>query len=202
MFSGAQISLYPMTDDFVGVIVNALSALDPYRERLRIETDDISTLIVGTPDVVFAAMRDLFVAAAKTGKHCVLHATISRGCPGEPDDPMCHVPEMTGPLAPIEERKAQALAAVASIPTAGQPAAAQFSLYTLGIDQHMDEIYGCIDFLKTSGVFDRSKNFCTKLRGDAAPVFATVHEAFVRFGPPQGHVTIDLTVSANSPSSL
>jgi hypothetical protein len=66
----------------------------------------------------------------------------------------------------------------------------------------MDEIYGCIDFLKTSGVFDRSKNFCTKLRGDSAPVFATVHEAFVRFGPPQGHVTIDLTVSANSPSSL
>jgi uncharacterized protein YqgV (UPF0045/DUF77 family) len=202
MFSGAQISLYPMTDDFVGVIVNALSALDPYRERLRIETDDISTLIVGTPDVVFAAMRDLFVAAAKTGKHCVLHATISRGCPGEPDDPMCHVPEMTGPLAPIEERKAQALAAVASIPAAGQPSAAQFSLYTLGIDQHMDEIYGCIDFLKTSGVFDHSKNFCTKLRGDSAPVFATVHEAFVRFGPPQGHVTIDLTVSANSPSSL
>jgi uncharacterized protein YqgV (UPF0045/DUF77 family) len=202
MFSGAQISLYPMTDDFVGTIMDALSALDPYRERLRIETDDISTLIVGTPEVVFAAMRDLFVAAAKTGKHCVLHATISRGCPGEPDDPMCHVPEMTGPLAPLDERKAQALAAVSSIALSGQPAAAQFSLYTLGIDQHMDEIYGCIEFLKTSGVFDKSKNFCTKLRGDAAPIFATVNEAFVRFGPPAGHVTIDLTVSANSPSAV
>lgn len=202
MFSGAQISLYPMTDDFVGVITDAISAMDPYRDRLRIETDDISTLIVGTPDVVFAAMRDLFVAAARTGKHCVLHATISRGCPGEPDDPMCHVAEMTGPLAPIEERKAKALTAVTGTPFSGQPAAAQFSLYTLGIDQHMDEIYGCIDFLKSSGVFDRSKNFCTKLRGDAAPVFATVEQAFVRFGPPQGHVTIDLTVSANSPSKI
>jgi hypothetical protein len=31
-------------------------------------------------------------------------------------------------------------------------------------------------------------------------VFATLQEAFCRFGPPQGHVTIDLTVSANSPS--
>lgn len=202
MFSGAQISLYPMSDDFVDVILGSLSALDPYRDRLRIETDDISTLIVGTPDVVFAAMRDLFVAASRTGKHCVMHATLSRGCPGEPDDPICHVPEMTGPLAPIEERKAQALAAVSSIPLSGQSAAAQFSLYTLGIGQHMDEIYGCIDFIKSSGVFDRSKNFCTKLRGDAAPVFATVGEAFVRFGPPQGHVTIDLTVSANSPSRI
>jgi energy-coupling factor transport system substrate-specific component len=202
MFSGAQISLYPMSDDFVGVILDSLKAFDPYRDRLRIETDDISTLIVGTPDIVFAAMRDLFVEAAKSGKHCVLHATISRGCPGEPDDPICEVPEMTGPLAPLEERKAQALAAVSSAGVSGQPAAAQFSLYTLGIDQHMDEIYGCIDFLKTSGVFDKAKNFCTKLRGDATPVFATIGEAFVRFGPPEGHVTIDLTVSANSPTAI
>ncbi len=202
MFSGAQISLYPMSDDFVDVILGALSALDPYRDQLRIETDDISTLLVGTPDIVMAAMRDLFVAAAKSGKHCVMHATLSRGCPGEPDDPICHVPEMTGPLAPLDERKAQASTAVSSIPLAGQSIAAQFSLYTLGIGQHMDEIYGCIDFIKSSGVFDKSKNFCTKLRGDAAPVFATVGEAFVRFGPPQGHVTIDLTVSANSPSAI
>ena len=202
MFSGAQISLYPMTDDFVTVIVDALSALEPYRDRLRIETDDISTLLVGTPDILFAAMRDLFVTAAASGKHCVLHATISRGCPGEPDDPMCHTPELTGPMAPLEERKARALKIVASATLSGQPVAAQFSLYTLGIDQHMDEIYGCIDFVKSSGVFDKSKNFCTKLRGDAAPVFATVGEALLRFGHPVGHVTIDLTVSANSPTSL
>ena len=30
MSSGAQVSLYPMTDDFVGVIWGALGALDPY----------------------------------------------------------------------------------------------------------------------------------------------------------------------------
>ncbi|MGI2032872.1 YkoF family thiamine/hydroxymethylpyrimidine-binding protein [Rhizobium panacihumi] len=200
MFSGAQISLYPMTDDFVGVITNALSALDPYREKLRIETDDISTLLVGTPDIVFAAMRDLFASAAKSGKHCTLHATISRGCPGEPDDPMCQVPEFLGPWAPLDERKAKAHAAVAAAPVIGQESAAQFSLYTLGIDGHMDEIYGCIDFVKNSGTFEKSKNFCTKLRGDTGAVFSTVHEALVRFGPPAGHVTIDLTVSANSPS--
>ncbi|MGB6118565.1 MAG: YkoF family thiamine/hydroxymethylpyrimidine-binding protein [Mesorhizobium sp.] len=201
MFSGAQLSLYPMTGDFVGVIMNALGALDPYRDRLRIESDDISTLIVGTPDVVFAAMRDLFASAASTGAHCVLHATISRGCPGEPDDPICNVPD-AGPMAPLDERKARALAAVSSLPRAGQDAAAQFSLYTLGIDGHMDEIYGCIDFVKQSGVFNRSKNFCTKLRGDVVPLFATVEHAFTAFGAPEGHVTIDLTVSANSPTAV
>ncbi len=201
MFSGAQVSLYPMTGDFVAVITGALGALDPYRDKVRLETDDVSTLIVGTPDVVFAAMHDLFVAAAKTGEHCVLHATISRGCPGEPDDPICSIPD-SGPRPPIEERKTAARAAVSATAPSGQPTAAQFSLYTLGIDGHMDEIYGSIDFVKQSGVFDRSKNFCTKLRGDVVPVFATVEQAFTSFGAPEGHVTIDLTVSANSPTAI
>lgn len=200
MFSGAQISLYPMTDDFVGVIMSALSSLDPYRKDLRIETDDISTLLVGRPEIVLAAMRDLFVAMAGSGKHCVLHATISRGCPGEPDDPLCAVSTTTKAVASLQQRIARAIAAVEASARTGQSAAAQFSIYTLGVDRHMDEIYGCIDFVKSSGVFEKSKNFCTKLRGDAAPVFATVEQAFVNFGPPEGHVTIDLTVSANSPT--
>lgn len=200
MFSGAQVSLYPMTDDFVGVITGALAALDPYRERLRIETDDISTLIVGPPEVLFPALRDLFSAAAGTGRHCVLSAAISRGCPGEPDDEICATPLLGGPREPLETRKDAALADVARAPDKATPTAAQFSLYVMGTGDHMDEIYDCIDFLKRSGVFGRSKNFCTRLDGDAGAVFAAIEAAFCRFGPPEGHVTIDLTASANSPT--
>ncbi|MBB4238738.1 uncharacterized protein involved in propanediol utilization [Rhizobium esperanzae] len=39
MFSGAQVSLYPMSGSFVGIILDAVRAPDPYRDRLRIETD-------------------------------------------------------------------------------------------------------------------------------------------------------------------
>ena len=60
MFAGAQVSLYPMTDGFVDVILSSLSALDPWRDKLRVETDDISTLIVGPPEVLFPALRDLY----------------------------------------------------------------------------------------------------------------------------------------------
>ena len=201
MFSGAQVSLYPMTDDFVGVILGAIGALEPYRPHFRIETDDISTLLVGPPDQLFPAMRDLFLAAAGRGAHCVLAATVSRGCPGEPDDPICTPIGGTSHDQPLEVRIANAVKHVREAPTTGQAVAAQFSLYPLGSGHHMDEIYGCIDFLKQSGVFDRSKNFCTKLRGDAGPVFATLSEAFLRFGAPQGHVALDLKVSANSPSA-
>ncbi|UYN99928.1 MAG: HMP/thiamine-binding protein [Devosia sp.] len=200
MFSGAQISLYPMSSDFIWIITDALSALDPYREHLRIETDDISTLIVGPPEVVFAAMRDLYSVAGKGGVHCVLSATISRGCPGEPDDAICNAPGFDGPEEPLAERMETALAALKDAPHKGVDASAQFSLYVLGSNHHMDEIYGCIDFVKQSGAFDRAKNFCTRLKGDAGLVFATLEQAFCAFGSKQGHVTIDLTVSANSPS--
>jgi hypothetical protein len=200
MFAGAQLSLYPMTDGFVDAILSSLSALDPWRDRLRIETDDISTLIVGPPEVLFTALRDLYVAAAKSGKHVVLRATLSRGCPGEPDDPICQTGALANPSEPLESRQKTSLAALATTPELGQAADAQFSLYVMGAGDHMAEIMGCIDFLKQSGTFDRSKNFCTRLTGDAGPVFATLQQAFCQFGPPNGHVTIDLTVSANSPS--
>ena len=202
MFSGAQISLYPMADDFVGIILGALGALDPYRPNFRIETDDVSTLIVGPPDQLFPAMRDLFVAATGSGVHCVLAATVSRGCPGEPDDPICTPIEGSHHDRPLAERIAAAVEHVNAAPKTDRTVAAQFSLYPLGSGHHMDEIYGCIEFLKRSGVFDRSKNFCTKLRGDAGPVFATLSEAFLRFGAPQGHVALDLKVSANSPTAV
>lgn len=200
MFAGAQISLYPMTDRFVDVILSSLDALDPWRDKLRIETDDISTLIVGPPEILFPALRDLYVSTASKGEHVVLRATLSRGCPGEPDDPICKTNALANPKEPLESRKAAALAAIADAPDFGEVARAQFSLYVMGSGNHMAEIMGCIDFLKQSGTFDRSKNFCTRLTGDAGAVFATLREAFCRFGPPQGHVTIDLTVSANSPS--
>lgn len=201
MFIGAQVSLYPMTSGFVDVILSGLSALDPYRKMLRIETDDISTLMVGAPGPLVDALRDLFARAARNPAHVTMHVTLSRGCPGEPDDPSCRCETLTRAQdMPLADRQAEALAAVRAAPIQGVEIDVQFSLYVLGQNHHMDEIYGCIDFLKASGTFLKSKNFCTRLRGDAGAVFETVRQAFLRFGPAEGHVTIDLTASANSPS--
>lgn len=202
MFIGAQVSLYPMTSDFVDVILSSLGALDPYRDRLRIETDDISTLMVGAPEPLFDAVRDLFARAAQQPDHVTMHVTFSRGCPGEPDDPACRCETLSRAHGlPSAERQAHALEAVRTASVLGVEIDVQFSLYVLGQDSHMDEIYGCIDFLKNSGTFLRSKNFCTRLRGDAGAVFETLRQAFLRFGPAEGHVTIEMTASANSPST-
>ena len=49
-------------------------------------------------------------------------------------------------------------------------------------------------------MFDRSKNFCTKLKGDAAVVFAAIERAFIDFAPAEAHIVLTLTVSAGSPT--
>ncbi|MBL6429992.1 MAG: HMP/thiamine-binding protein [Maritimibacter sp.] len=201
MFIGAQVSLYPMTSQFVEVITAGLDALTPYKDDLRIETDDMSTLMVGAPKPLLDAIRDLFAASAKRPEHVTMHVTLSRGCPGGPDDPSCRCEVLERAQdESLAERQALAAQAVENALATGVGIDVQFSLYVMGSGNHMDEIYGCIDFLKSSGTFLKSKNFCTRLRGDAGAVFETLRQAFLRFGPAEGHVTVDLTASANSPS--
>jgi len=117
MFICVQVSLYPMTSDFVRVILSGLEALAPYRDRLRIETDDILTLMVGAPGALFDAIRDLFARAACDPAHATMHVALSRGCPGEPDDPSCRCETLTrAKHETLAERQAQALAAVRAAP--------------------------------------------------------------------------------------
>lgn len=117
MFIGAQVSLYPVTSDFVDVIMSGLSALDPHKPDLGIETDDMSTLMVGAPGPLVDAMRDLFAAAARRPEHVTMHVALSRGCPGEPDDPSCRCETLTEAQSlPLADRAALARQAVAVAP--------------------------------------------------------------------------------------
>ena len=199
MFSGAQFSLYPMTADFVPAIMRGIAALDAYGSAIRRETDDVSTLLVGPPDTVVQALRDAFVATAGGGGHVVMSATLSRGCPGESDDPICTAPRMPPP-AEGEDLVAAALARMNDARPSGLMCSAQISLYPLGTDVHMTRIGACIDFLKAAGVYAKPKHFCSKLRGDAAQLFSAIERAFLDFAPPSAHVVLTLTISAGSPS--
>ena len=211
MYSGAQISLYPMTSDFVPLILSSLSALDPYRPHLKIDTDDISTLLIGPPGVLFSAIRDLFVAASKNGDHVCLHALISRGCPGGQGDDVAFCERQVDAVGEAklsdageetrDERIARAKGAVVAASKTGQTVAAQFAYYPLGETQgYMSDIYAAIDFIADSGTLERTKNFCTKLRGDAGEVLETLHQVFVGFAGENAHIALDVTLSANSPT--
>jgi energy-coupling factor transport system substrate-specific component len=199
VFSGTQFSIYPMSANFVADIGRGIRALDAYHDVLRRKTDDLSTLLVGPPDTVVRAMRDAFVAVARNNGHVVLAGTLSRGCPGESDDPICVAPALP-PLGQDDDLVRVALGRFDPPAPVGIPVAAQISLYPLGTEAHMARIGACIDFLRAVGVFDKSKHFCSKLRGDASAVFAATECAFIDFAPASAHVVLTVTVSAGSPS--
>jgi hypothetical protein len=202
MFLGCQYSLYPMTSDFVGVILAAIKVLDRYKGRIEIETDDISTTLIGAPEALFPALRESFLAAANAGGHVVMNVTLSRGCPGEPDDPRCGTAALRERnTAGERDRPAAALRRLQPAESTGVRAAAQIALYPLGRSDYMDDIAGCIDFTKQAGVFAKGKHFCSKLVGDAADVFQAIERCFLGFGDPDGHVVLTAIVSKGSPSA-
>lgn len=191
MFCGTQFSIYPMSDDFVDVILGSIGPLQ-HRDDIRVETDDLSTLVVGTPNAVFTTVRDVYAEACRRGGHVVLSATFSRGCPGEPDDPMC-----------VPEKPAGATASTAQTEVVTPLAidvAAQYSLYPLGIPSYMDVIYREIAEAKKAACYDRGKNFCTRLKGDLSDVFAVFGRTFESAARETGHVVLTATVSKGSPS--
>lgn len=80
---GCRFSLYPMSDNFVEVILGAVEGLK--EPGLSVQTDDVSTCLIGEEDKVFATLEEAFAKAAQASGHLVMVVTLSRGCPGEPD---------------------------------------------------------------------------------------------------------------------
>ena len=191
MFSGCQFSLYPMTDDFVKVILSSIDGLEKCG-GLRAESDDLSTLLIGSPMILFEAIEQCFLTAAKQVEHLVLTATFSRGCPGETEDFLCAQTPFD-----LDHRKSDAQ----TEGFAGVHVSAQFSLYPLGHIGYMDLIYREIERTKEAGVFSRSKHFCTRLEGDALQVFRALRAVFERTGEDVGHVVLTATVSKGSPTN-
>ena len=194
MFSGCQFSLYAMSDDFVDVILGAVEAMGK-PDELRIESDDISTLVVGTPRRVFEAVRTAYAEACRRGGHVVLSALFSRGCPGEPDDPICT------PEAPRSGEAGQNAALTADEAAAEIEVNAQFSLYPMNYSGYMETVAREIEAVKTADVFDRSKHFCTRLKGNVETVFNAVYRSFESAAHDSGHVVIHFTASKGSPSN-
>ena len=184
-FFGARFSLYPMTDRYVPVILDAIKGL---RETgLEVETDDVSTFIGGDRDRVFGELERVFAAAARSGEHVVMTVLLSHGCPGET---YC---EATGEV--VAPRTA-----AGSRGTTGIEVSCQWSLYPLGVPEYMDVIYREIDRTKGAGVFSRGRHFVSDLHGDLSDVLPAVRSSFDAACREVGHVVAHATFSANSPT--
>lgn len=183
---GCRFSLYPMTDGFVDVILGALAGAD--RSGLRVETDDVSTCLSGPEPALIRYVGDVLVGAAARTGHVVASVLLSRGCPGEitcelgPDDGPVRAAELPEPTP------------------AGITAAAHWSVYPLGVSDHMPLIAAAIDEAKRRGTFVRGDHYASRLEGDVRSVLTTVAAGWLAAGELARHVVSHATVSVGSPS--
>ena len=158
---GVRFSLFPMRDDFVPLILDAVNGLDGFGVEAKV--DDVSTCLLGEEPNLFEALRVAFGRAACSGAHVVLNATFSAGCPGEPEGDVCVPRAYDGPSGGEEgwSEEAYRLPDVVS---------AQFALYPLGVGGYMDTIYSEIERARQAGVVRSSA--ATSARTCTAPAAA------------------------------
>jgi len=74
---GARLGIYPMEDNFVEVILDAVSSVS--KNGLAVMTDDLGTIIQGPSDKVFSYVEEVFVRASNAGGHVIGSLVLSAG---------------------------------------------------------------------------------------------------------------------------
>ncbi len=183
---GCRFSLYPMSNHFVDIIMDALSKVDT--SKVWSKTDDVSTCIRGRMEHVFDVTKAIFLQAANSGEHVVLNGTFSIGCPGDTEGDVF--------MSENDQRMNEMNSAAIPIQTA-----AQFALYPMGTTDYMKKIYGAVEIAQEHGTFGGGVHYASRLDGDANRVFATLEQSFTHTQESVSHVVMTVNLSCNSPSS-
>ncbi|OMF83116.1 YkoF family thiamine/hydroxymethylpyrimidine-binding protein [Paenibacillus glucanolyticus] len=184
---GCRFSVFPMTDRFVEVIMDALKSANT--GKVWIQTDDVSTCIRGRAEHVFDVTRAIFAYAAASGVHTVFNGTYSIGCPGDTEADVY--------MSEDSERLNREIGKNADIDTA-----CQFALYPLGTDHYMDVIYKEVHRAKEKGTFAGSVHYASRLDGFISKVFESLEDAFLHaIQSDSSHLVMTAVVSAHSPSA-
>lgn len=183
--AGCRFSLYPMTDEFVSLILDSLK--EAPADGLEVVTDDVSTYLAGEPEEMLRFVANVVAAAAGRTQHVACTLLLSRGCPGEGP---CE-PDRFGPGRSLE-------AAGGRIAPTGIRAAAHYSLYPLGVPDYMELIDSEIERARQAGVFARGEHFASRLEGDLAEVLSVIGDGWA--GAAATHTVAHATISVGSPS--
>lgn len=181
---GCRFSLFPMSNQFVPIILGALESTDT--TKVWIKSDDVSTCVRGRHEHVFDVVRSIFQHAAKSGEHVVLSATFSVGCPGDTEGDVF--------MSKDDIRLNEAF-------EANVDTAVQFALYPMGVPHYMDVIYNAVKAAEAEGTFSGGVHYASRLDGDAAQVFRSLENAFVTSSTQTSHLVMTATISCNSPSA-
>jgi uncharacterized protein YqgV (UPF0045/DUF77 family) len=184
--SSVRFSLYPLREDFVPLILDAIDGLA--RFDIGVETDDLSTYLAGDESTLFEAVRASFGRVARSGAPLVLRATFSTEMPVEPtrDAYASHAGDEPG--GGMESWLPERVNA-------------QFALYPLGADIDRDTARTVIERAREAHVRVVERPLCTHLYGRGDDVFDILRSAFTTARAGAMRTVMTITVAANGPSS-
>ncbi len=194
--AGCSFSIYPMSEDFVEIILSAIRRVD--MSKVWRQTNDIETCIRGRISHVFDVTLALFSTAIESGEHVVFRGTFSIGCPGDST--------ADNFMANDDVKLNKTLWANHSI-------AGKFSVYPLGelsptdscsdssCGGYMGKIYECIEHMRASSLKVQQIHYATRFDGDLQLSWQYLEQCFQMLEE-QGfrHTVMDVSISANSPT--
>ena len=184
--SGCRFSLYPMTDNFVSVILGALEKTDT--SAVWSQSDALSTVYRGKLPYVADAVRALFINAWQPEVHMALEGQFSKGCPGDTDgDSLLHREGESPNRAKLQDRHF--------------PVLCKLALYPMGSGDYFDEVAKVWRMAEAEGLNPKTIHYATRIEGDVQKVFDYLEEVCRLMEQSVPHYILHFTLSVNSPTN-
>lgn len=184
--TGCRFSLYPMSDHFVDIILEAIGNVDT--TKVWKMTDKLSTVYRGKRAHVLDAVKACLIQSYRKGVHMTMEATISKGCPGDVE-------------ADAFLTEDEALMNEPIICDVHFPVACKISLYPMGVSDYMKYIANVVNRAVDMGVYAGSSHYVTILNGDVQDIFRYFNEAAEYCSKELSHYILEATLSVNSPTA-
>lgn len=185
--SGCRFTLYPMSDDYIEIILGSLEKTDT--SAVWSETDALSTVYRGKLPYVTDAVQALFLNAYRPGVHMALEGQFSKGCPGD----------ISGDSLLEREGEAPNAAKTFAIHF---PVHCKLALYPMGDEDYIDEIAKVWYLAEERGLHPQTIHYATRIDGDVQDVFAYLQEVceLMEAAEKVHHYILHFTMNCNSPT--
>lgn len=185
--TGCRMSIYPMCDDFVDHILEAVQKIDT--SKVWAATDHLSTIYRGRAAHVLDCAQSAFIYAWKKDIHMAGEFTFSRGCPGDSD---------ADRFMETDDNPCNSAAALCGT----FHTFAKISFYAFGVAEYMDHIRFIVELAHKRGLKPQSSHYATLLEGNANALFSYFGEVLTYAYQHLPHYVLEATLSVNSPTPV
>lgn len=184
--TGCKLSIYPMKDQFVDIILGAVNQLNQVKLPVWSQTDLFSTTYRGRQENVVNVVKTACQLAYHDDVHTVFELTFSKGCPGDVDADR-YLNEAIQPVIVSTELK-------------NFHVDCKYSFYAFGDADYMQDIVHIVDLATQAGLKPQSMHYATALSGTVEDLFRYFDQALTYAHEHIRHYVIEATISVNSPS--